>query len=825
MQRHGVAVICAAIILTIITVTAGLAQSQTAQLTITVKDQSGAAVPNASITLSKANETRTLSADAKGIVQVPQLSTGEWTLSAKGEGFATRVRPLIFQGVAQNVDVILELAPIQTSVLVEAPKEIPSAVQLNASAAGGSYLDIPIRELPYNFEVITQEFMRERGVTTMLDALELVSGVTTWADTGYIPAVDIRGLSTTDAGIFMAFDGVVPNSVPQAGRNMDSFFIDRVEVLKGPSSFSYGSGTAGASINTRMKTPKRELGFDTLFAYESFGKTRAGFGVTGPLTKDLSGRIDLINTHGGTNIQRSDITNRGLNTGLVWSPLEKVTVQATGNYMMDWISPYFSTPLLNRKPDPNVNYIEVASNLFVDPRARTINYNMTDPRNKSITKRLNLTTDVDLWHGWKLQHKFYGIQMRLDAFNAEGGQFSSTTLRFTPGSYFPNFKRDWIVGNTVTLKNTYRFWNGRSVAFTVGGTVERNNQLRFAGDTATTSFGTFGTPPAMDYLNPIPYSPNHQHFIKDRYVDTDYDTGFFEGAFRVMPKLTLSGGVRLDHITNSRLTYSTNARNTVSFHPVTGRFALTYDLLPTVSIYIGNSKAIQPGSATLNSTGATALVGITQTQAQFFTQPSRGWEGGVKASAWRERIQGTLSYFQMRKYNMVTQDLVDNQTITERVGKVKSEGIDTTFVVRPIRMFSLEGNFVWNNARYLVFRTVSGSPAVEVDRSGNRLPRTPEVQWQVTPTIHLGPVVGSISFRTRGASYSDANNTLRLAPYTVLNSNISINMAKGFKVTLTGRNLTDEIIFNSSRAGIASNATTGRIGLPRNYALQITRQF
>jgi outer membrane receptor protein involved in Fe transport len=254
---------------------------------------------------------------------------------------------------------------------------------------------------------------------------------------------------------------------------------------------------------------------------------------------------------------------------------------------------------------------------------------------------------------------------------------------------------------------------------------------------------------------------------------------------------------------------------------VTGRYALTYNLRPNVTLYLGRSHAVQPAGTGTNNTGATALVGITQSQAQFSTQPSRGWEGGVKASAWRERIQGTLSYFQMRKYNITTQELVNNVTVIERAGKVKSEGIDTMFMVSPVRMFSLQGDFVFNNARYLVFRSVASG--AQVDRSGNYLPRVPTVQWSVTPIVRVGPVRGSISVRTRGASWSDNNNTQRLAPSTVWSSNVSIRLNKGFTVTLTGRNLSDEIILN--RGGLVSGATTARIGMPRNYSMQIERQW
>jgi len=809
---------CAALLLVFSCGTVFLAQAQNAPaLTIKVTDPSGAVIPNASVTLTRGNEERTLQADSNGVAEVPGLPTGEWSLGVKGTGFAAKQRPVVMQGVSQSITVILDLAPLRQNVLVETEADPPSPVQLNASATGGSYLDVSVRDLPFNLTVITQDYMRERGVTNLLDALELVSGVTTWADTGYIPAVDIRGLSTTDAGIFIANDGVVQNSVPQAARNMNSFFLESVEVLKGPSSFSYGSGTAGATINTRAKTPKRELGFDSLLNYGSFGQTSTGFGVTGPLTKSLAGRIDFSATEGGTNVQRTQSSNHAWNMGLTWTPLERVTIQGQAQYWKDHLSTYFSTPILNRRVDPNVEYIELAANAFLDPRVRTLNYNMQDPDNSVKNRRGFLTTEVDLSHGWKLQNKYYIATLLQDTLNSENITFNQTTLRVQPGAYFFNFKRDWMWGNDVNIRNTYRFW-GRSVSFTAGGKVERNNQGRHAADN---TFGGPGTPPSMDYLNPIAYEPLHRYSMRNRTVETDYNTGYFEGAFRILPKLTLSGGARLDHINNSLLTFSTNATNTVSFHPVTGRYALTYQIRPTVTLYLGRSHAIQPGSNTANSTGATALVGITQTQAQFFIQPSRGWEGGVKASAWRERIQATASYFHMRKYNITTQELVNNVTILERAGKVKSEGIDTTFTVSPIRMFSLQGDFVYDNARYLVFHSVAGG--VEVDRSGNVLPRTPTVQWSVTPTVRIGPVTGNISFRTRGATWADNTNLQRLPPLTVLNSNISIRMAKGFRVTLTGKNLTDEIVMN--RGGIVSGATTARLGLPRNYSMQIQRQW
>jgi iron complex outermembrane receptor protein len=288
---------------------------------------------------------------------------------------------------------------------------------------------------------------------------------------------------------------------------------------------------------------------------------------------------------------------------------------------------------------------------------------------------------------------------------------------------------------------------------------------------------------------------------------------------RITDKLTLSGGLRYDNIRNRRFDFSNGQDSIMDFEAVTGRYALTYTIVPNVNVYIGNSKAIQPAGGN-NSTGGTALVNLTAQQAQFSLQPSRGWEGGVKGSAWQNRIEGTLSYFQMRKYNILTSELVDNIVMTEQIGKIKSEGVEFSFVARPIRMFTLQGDFVWNNAEYVVFNTIVSG--VEVSRAGNDLPRTPAVTWNVTPTFRYKRFTAQVSFRTVGARWSDTANTLRLSPYTTLNANVSMRLPGGTMLTLTGKNLTDEVVI---ARGVQAGASTARISAPRNYSMQLTRSF
>jgi iron complex outermembrane receptor protein len=791
------------------------AQSSTrTQLIVKVTDSTGALIPDAEIVLVRASDERKLTTGSSGTAEANGLATGEWTMTVRRDGFASRQRPVVIGDTALNVSVTLEVSAVKQSVNVETDRDVANAVRLDSAASGGAYLDMSIRDLPFNLTVINQELMQERGVTSLLEATELAPGVTTWADSGYIPGIDVRGLSTTDAGIYVAREGIVQNAVPQSGRPLDSFLLESVEILKGPSTFMYGQGTAGASINSRTKEPKKQFGVDTLFAYESFGRTRLGLGVNVPITKQIAARLDFSRSDGGTFVQRTDSNMRSFNGGALWTPSQKILIKAKGIYSDDHVSPYFSTPLLRAPIDPNVKYIKVAADSYLDPRARQLNYNTIDATNQGINFA-TLTAEVALPYGFHLRNTFYGATQRFTSRNSENISFNQTTLRVSPSGYFYARRRDVQVGNQLELRNSLRVFK-RAVSFTIGGRVDDNEQHRFGADTSS----PVGTPPSMEMLAPVEYVPLHGNFAPTRDVYTKTWNGFFEGMARITKKLTLSGGLRYDDIDNNRIDFQ-NAANSglLNYYAVTGRYALTYAILPNVNVYVGNSKAIQPAGGN-NSTGGTSLVNLTPQQAQFSLQPSRGWEGGVKGSAWREKIEGTFSYFQMRKHNILTSELVDNVVVTEQIGKIKSEGFEFSFVARPIRMFTLQGDFVWNNAEYVVFNTVVSG--VEVSRAGNDLPRTPAVTWNVTPTFRYNRFTAQVSFRTVGARWSDTANLLRLSPYTTMNANVSVRLPGKTMLTLTGKNLTDEVII---ARGVQAGASTARISAPRNYSMQLTRSF
>jgi iron complex outermembrane receptor protein len=772
------------------------------QLLITVTDPAGDRIPDATITLTQGNTQRTLTSGQDGTAATSELALGEWTLSVKKEGFATMQRPVVIQGVPVNVTVPLENATQTLKVEVEDRLRIANdAVRLNSNAIGGTYVDVPVRELPATLTIVTQDLIQERGITTALDALELVPGMNIWPDTGWIPAVDARGFSTTSSGISISYDGIRPNSVPQSGRPLDAFLIDHIEVLKGPASLMSGEGAAGSNINYVTKEPKKGFFIDSLLSYDSYGKTRSGIGINVPLRRDLSARIDAIYASGGGYIQRTGNRNRAMNAQLLWVPRENLKIKGAGIYTDDNLRTYFGTPLLNSRVDPIVNYIQFGPTSFLDPRVRYTNYEIRDELNKSHNNHAMLDSELRLKHGWTLRNTFAAYVQRLDDREYESVQYVPATGKVTLGSYFLAKRADRLLQDQASLRKGLKFLR-RDVDFTLGAGWIDNDQLRWGTPVGAPTF-------TLDFLNPSPvYDPGLQ-YAKTRDVFTTTKYAFLEGYIHATNRLILTGAARYDDIENIRFDNPTNQYTPAKYVPWTGRGGIIYKVYRDINVYVSKSKAVQP---------VNPLVNLATDQTLFSLQPTRSWEAGIKGSTLRGHIDATLAYFNMAKYNILTSNVVDGVRLTQQIGQQLANGVELSVAARPHRLLNIVGDYAYTNATYGDFNENLGTGIIS--RSGNTVQQVPESIWNLTPTIRIGRVFISSTVRYVGERWRDTANAFRLNGYTTLNSNIGVDLPGGARLTLTGRNLTNTVYMGRNTSDV-----TGRIAAPRNYGIQLTKVF
>lgn len=160
------------------------------------------------------------------------------------------------------------------TILVEGSK--PSKYRPE-TVNGGTFTDIPPEKLACTVETLTSDFIQEHNPTDLHDLLRYVPGVETGGKSLLIRqpgTFSIRGMGGSEP----MFDGVMPIG-RGSGLFMDSFLMDRVEIVKGPiGSLNGGSGAVqnasggGGSVNMYLKSAHLDRDEINLQENTSIGK-------------------------------------------------------------------------------------------------------------------------------------------------------------------------------------------------------------------------------------------------------------------------------------------------------------------------------------------------------------------------------------------------------------------------------------------------------------------------------------------------------------------------------------------------------------------------
>ncbi|HEY4540997.1 MAG TPA: TonB-dependent siderophore receptor [Noviherbaspirillum sp.] len=137
---------------------------------------------------------------------------------------------------------------------------------------------VPLRDIPQSITVINRAVLEAQNATSLTEALRNVPGITLGAGEGGVIGdnINIRGNSArTD----IYLDGMRDRA--QYAR--ETFFLESVEVLKGPSSVLFGRGSTGGVINQVSKEAK----------LRDFNEVSAGIGTdsTYRTTADINRKL------------------------------------------------------------------------------------------------------------------------------------------------------------------------------------------------------------------------------------------------------------------------------------------------------------------------------------------------------------------------------------------------------------------------------------------------------------------------------------------------------------------------------------------------------
>ena len=154
-----------------------------------------------------------------------------------------------------------------------------------------SKFPLPLQEIPQSITIVPQKLIQEQAGTTLRDALRNVPGITVAAGEGGGDQGDVFILRGFNARNDTFLDGVRDSG----SYFRDSFNLDSVEVLKGPSSTFFGRGSTGGVINQVSKGPRLDPSYEGIFSGGAGPLFRGTVDINQPLPQTLPNAALRIN--------------------------------------------------------------------------------------------------------------------------------------------------------------------------------------------------------------------------------------------------------------------------------------------------------------------------------------------------------------------------------------------------------------------------------------------------------------------------------------------------------------------------------------------------
>jgi len=209
-------------------------------------------------------------------------------------------------------DKAVQLAPVS----VTGTTPVTGYVSTEGSAA--TKTDTPIIETPQAISVVSSAQMRDQGVLTVQDALRYSAGVRADAY-----GVDSRGDDAFLRGTsFTQYLDGLRQYFGNSYARTEPYFLDRLEIVRGPSSVLYGQGTTGGLIALSSKLPQFTAAHEVEAQWGNNARKQVAFDFTGPLDKAGHWAYRLIGVYRDANSQIDHVPDdrKAIAPSITWMP-------------------------------------------------------------------------------------------------------------------------------------------------------------------------------------------------------------------------------------------------------------------------------------------------------------------------------------------------------------------------------------------------------------------------------------------------------------------------------------------------------------------------
>jgi iron complex outermembrane receptor protein len=640
------------------------------------------------------------------------------------------------------------LPPIQVEAPAEAERADGPVEGYRATrSATGTKTDTPLKDVPQAVNVIPRQVIEDQQVGRLADVLLLAPNVQpAGTNGGRGQNFFLRGFQSQT----FAIDGVMMNpalNFPLVSRDLAA--AERVEVLKGPASVLYGRGEPGGLINIVTRKPSASFGGSATLQAGSYDFYRAEGDVTGPL--DAAGTLTArmtaaLQTEGSFRYDNDD-TREYLAPVLHWTPREDTRLAL--NYEHTEQDSQFDRGIPAYRNRVSVD----RSKYYGEDWARyeaTVD-NLVLRGEHDVRDWLTLRQIVNYQWG-----ETYRLASNSTSVNAAGTLLNRQALKQLEEMDSLDLQSEAIMtfdtgGIGHTLLAGYEYINA---------------------DRAITQYNA--TLAAISLANPVyGAQPGNFNFQNRPLTRMTMMAGYLQDQIKLGPQWEALLGLRFDRLDQTSITQG--RATLVDRSNVSPRAGLVYKPLPPLSLYASYSTSFSPQT--------TAIVGGGVPEPETGVQ----YEVGARYDLVPDRLSLGLALFEITKENVATADPAgSSQSVL--TGEQRSRGIEVDLTGELARGWQVIAGVGLIDAEITRDNTIA---------VGNKLGGIPDVSASLWSTYRfldgalrgfgLGGGVTYVGQRS-----GDHANTYGVDAYYRLDATLFYELNDRLRLSLTGRNLTDE---------------------------------
>lgn len=784
--------------------------------------------------------------------------------------------PYLLSGVAMTA-MLLSTAP----AMAQATDSTSTATSSDEIIVTARFKNETLQDVPQAISAFGEEALTKiaaRDITDLAPSTPNISiqPVATFSNSA---AIFIRGLgaqgieSTEESPVGISIDGVFVTR--PVATMLDTFDLDRIEVLRGPQGTSFGKNSLAGGIAAYTKNPGRDWGVQAEVTVGNYGRMDARAAVNMPIIRDvLAARVVLnketydgffTNRLNGKKVGGQDrLTLRGT---VVFTPTDNLDINLKAFLVRD----RSSAPGGDSGPDRTKLLWQIFR--FEEPNDGAFTIGRDFPANHD-TDQLGLISNIGLNLG-ELQVKSITGYIETDDYN--DSDYDQSEVFF-----FPTFRVQSHRQFSQELRLQSDF-SGRDDA------LSRLN-LVFGGYYLKQSFELAQAFPTLPVLL-APLNFGSQDFVTQ---DNTAKALFAQAIYGITDRLNITFGVRqsweskdyfrdpvgtllspaffttratvkslaeMEAIANTNLAAGKAFKLGYDRDRMSFKGGIDYRLTDDVMVYAGYSQGYKGGGfGARSATPSTA--GPTQDNTSELFEA--GFKGDFFDRLLRLNVTGFVTKFKQLEFGVFfpNPDVASGQETAQlNIGSATSKGIELEATLKPTQNFRLSANIGYLDTKYTDFcadidgPTASptlpvstcgdvtivndaqtglpnGTYLVDVDHTNLKLVRAPKWQTQASAdyTVPLGSA-GNLSFRAaalyRSVFYSSVANEAggRTGDFILVDGSIGWESEDArFRAMLWGKNLTNKT-YVSAYTPTAQFFNQRFYGAPRTFGLTLGASF